>query len=63
MSRYTDYIPTKDGDFLIWVKKLFAGVSEHAAAWGIFETVPTDWEQLNHSAFSTRSKLKARKRN
>ncbi|MDR2286066.1 MAG: hypothetical protein LBE04_01110 [Prevotellaceae bacterium] len=42
-SRYTDYIPTKDGDFLILVKKLFAGVSEHAAAWGID---PMTWSAI-----------------
>jgi hypothetical protein len=34
------------------------GVSGFELAWGIFETIPTDWEQLNHSEFSTRAMLK-----
>jgi hypothetical protein len=34
-----------------------AGTHGFELAWGIFETVPTDWAQLNHSSFSTRPTL------
>jgi hypothetical protein len=33
------------------------GVHGFELAWGIFDTVPTDWTQLNHSSFSTRATL------
>jgi hypothetical protein len=43
MSRYTDYIPTKDGDLLTWSNTLFDGVIEHAAEWGI---APKTWTEV-----------------
>jgi hypothetical protein len=33
------------------------GVHGFELAWGIFDVVPTDWDELNHSSFSTRSTL------
>jgi hypothetical protein len=35
-----------------------AGSHGFEMAWGIFDTAPTDWEQLNHSSFSTRTPLR-----
>jgi hypothetical protein len=43
MARFTDYIPTNDGDFLRWVKALIAYVIAHAASWGL---LPSSWEYL-----------------
>jgi hypothetical protein len=35
-----------------------AGIHGFELAWGIFETPPTDWGQLNHSSFCTRTPLR-----
>jgi hypothetical protein len=34
-----------------------AGVHGFETAWAILDTAPVDWEQLNHSSFSTRTPL------
>jgi hypothetical protein len=38
MRQSVDYIPSNDGNFLTWVKALFAYVEEHITEWGIPKT-------------------------
>jgi hypothetical protein len=44
MSRYTDYVPTKDGELLVWVKNLFTDVELNAMRWGVN---PSSWMHIN----------------
>ncbi|MDR1866576.1 MAG: hypothetical protein LBR08_13535 [Bacteroidales bacterium] len=70
----SDYIPSRDGDFLEWVKHLFTYVQEHAAEWGLdpmelsnlvlmvssYETVYNRYKDPNRGSADVLAKNEAR---
>ncbi|MDR1130476.1 MAG: hypothetical protein LBK96_05800, partial [Prevotellaceae bacterium] len=51
----SDYIPRRDGDFLVWVKNLFTIVAANAAKWNLN---PASWSHIDQLIAAYEAALK-----